>query len=116
MQAALDSTTLMLAKDLTEGTTTTSQIAAKADASFKAIYTNPETNSITTTASYTQNAGNGSTILVNGSGAVDTALMRVAGVPTLGFTTSSTWASGNVRMRVAMVLDVTGSMANSGKT
>jgi Flp pilus assembly protein TadG len=115
MQAALDSTALMLAKDLTEGTITTSQIAAKADAYFKALYTNPETKSITITASYTQNSGNGSTILVNGSGAVDTALMRVAGVPTLGFNTSSTSAWGNVRMRVAMVLDVTGSMANSGK-
>lgn len=115
MQAALDSTALMLAKDLTEGTITTSQIAAKADAYFKALYTNPETKSITITANYTQNSGNGSTILINGSGAVDTTLMRVAGFPTLGFNTSSTSAWGNVRMRVAMVLDVTGSMASSGK-
>ena len=53
MQAALDSTALMLAKDLTEGTITTSQIAAKADAYFKALYTNPETKSITITATYT---------------------------------------------------------------
>ncbi len=115
MQAALNSTALMLAKDLTEGTITTSQIAAKADAYFKALYTNPETKSITITANYTQNSGNGSTILINGSGAVDTTLMRVAGFPTLGFNTSSTSAWGNVRMRVAMVLDVTGSMASSGK-
>ena len=115
MQAALDSTALMLAKDLTEGTINTSQIAAKADAYFKALFTNNETKSITITATYTQNSGNGSTILVNGSGNIETGFMRVVGFPTMDFKTSSTSAWGNVRMRVAMVLDVTGSMANSGK-
>jgi Flp pilus assembly protein TadG len=115
MQAALDSTALMLAKDLTEGTITTSEISAKADAYFKALYTNPEAKSIVITASYTQTSGNGSTILINGAGAIDTTLMRVAGFPTMGFNTSSTSAWGNVRMRVAMVLDVTGSMSSSGK-
>ena len=115
MQAALDSTALMLAKDLTEGTINTSQIAAKADAYFKALYTNNETKSITITATYTQNAGNGSTILVNGSGNIETGFMRVVGFPTMDFKTSSTSAWGNVRMRVAMVLDVTGSMKNDGK-
>jgi len=115
MQAALDSTALMLAKDLTEGTIDTSQIAAKADAYFKALYTNNETKSITITATYTQNSGNGSTILVNGSGNIETGFMRVVGFPTMDFKTSSTSAWGNVRMRVAMALDVTGSMADDGK-
>lgn len=115
MQAALDSTALMLAKDLTAGTISTSEIPAKADAYFKALYTNPEAKSITISASHTQTSGSGSTILINGSGAVDTTLMRVAGFPTMGFNTSSTSAWGNVRMRVAMALDVTGSMAWDGK-
>ena len=115
MQSALDSTALMLAKDLTAGTITTSQISAKADAYFKALYTNPEAKSVTITASYTQNSGNGSTILVNGSGAMNTTFMRVAGFPTMDFKTSSTSAWGNVRMRVAMALDVTGSMRSDGK-
>jgi len=115
MQAALDSTALMLAKDLTEGTINASQISTKADAYFKALFTNPEAKSISITATYTQNSGNGSTILVNGQGAIDTGFMRVVGFPTMDFKTSSTSAWGNVRMRVAMVLDVTGSMANSGK-
>ena len=115
MQAALDSTALMLAKDLTEGTISTSQIAAKADAYFKALYTNSDAKSVTVSATYTQNSGNGSTLLINGAGAVDTNFMRLAGYPKLDFNTSSTSAWGNVRMRVAMVLDVTGSMANSGK-
>jgi Flp pilus assembly protein TadG len=115
MQAALDSTALMLAKDLTEGTINTSQISTKADAYFKALFTNNETKSIAITATYTQNSGNGSTILVNGQGAIETGFMRVVGFPTMDFKTSSTSAWGNVRMRVAMVLDVTGSMSNSGK-
>ena len=53
----------------------------------------------------------GSTILVNGSGNVTTDFMKVAGFPNIDFNTSSTSAWGNVRMRVAMALDVTGSMA-----
>ena len=115
MQAALDSTALMLAKDLTQGTITTADIPAKADAYFKALYTNDEAKGVTITATYTQNSGKGSTILVNGSGNIETGFMRVAGFPTMDFKTSSTSAWGNSRMRVAMVLDVTGSMANSGK-
>ena len=50
----------------------------------------------------------GSTIVVNGSGNVTTDFMKVAGFPKLDFNTSSTSAWGNVRMRVAMALDVTG--------
>jgi Flp pilus assembly protein TadG len=115
MQAALDSTALMLGKDLTEGTITTSQISDKADAYFRALYTNTETKSVAITASYTQNSGNGSTILINGSGNIETGFMRVVGFPKMDFNTSSTAAWGNVRMRVAMALDVTGSMSRDGK-
>lgn len=115
MQAALDSTALMLAKDLTEGTITTSQITQKADAYFKALYTNSDAKNVSINATYTASSGSGSTIVVNGSGAVNTDFMRVAGFPTLDFNTSSTSAWGNVRMRVAMVMDVTGSMSSSGK-
>src|SRR5467141_2864242 len=63
MQAALDSTALMLGKDLTDGTITTSQISAKATAYFNALYTNKDANSVAVTATYTAAAGNGSTIL-----------------------------------------------------
>jgi Flp pilus assembly protein TadG len=115
MQAALDSTALMVAKDLTDGTITTSQITAKSEAYFKALYTNNDAKDVTVTATYTANAGNGSTLLVNGAGKVNADFMKVAGYPTINFNTSSTSAWGNVRMRVAMALDVTGSMAWDGK-
>lgn len=115
MQAALDSTALMLAKDLSDGTITTSQINAKAAAYFTALYTNTDAKSVTVNATYTASTSMGSTIVVNGSGAVTTDFMKVAGFPDLKFSTSSTSAWGNVRMRVAMALDNTGSMAQDGK-
>ena len=115
MQAALDSTALMLGKDLTDGTITTSEISAKATAYFTALYNNTDAKSVAVTATYTAAAGNGSTILLSGTGMVTTDFMKVAGFPKIDFNTSSTAAWGNVRMRVAMVLDNTGSMADDGK-
>ena len=115
MQAALDTTALMLGKDLTDGTITSTQISAKATAYFNALYNNTDAKSVAVTATYTAASGNGSTILLNGSASLDTQFMKVAGFPTLGINTSSTSAWGNVRMRVAMALDNTGSMASDGK-
>ena len=115
MQAALDSTALMLAKDLTDGTINTSQITEKAEAYFRALYTNSDAKNVTIDATYTANSGSGSTILIKGAGKMDTDFMRVAGFPTMDFGTSSTSAWGNVRMRVALALDVTGSMNDDGK-
>jgi Flp pilus assembly protein TadG len=116
MQAALDSTALMLAKDLSDGTITTSQIDAKGQAYFAALYTNTDAKSVSINATYAAAAGTlGSTIQVNGSGAVTTDFMKVAGFPNINFNSSSTAAWGSVRMRVAMVLDNTGSMGQDGK-
>lgn len=116
MQAAIDSTALMLSKDLSSGTITTSQIAAKAQSYFSALYTNPDAKGVTVSATYTANNGNlGNTVQVNGSAYINTDFMRVAGFPTMGFGTSSTTAWGNVKMRVALALDNTGSMAQDGK-
>ena len=115
MQAALDSTALMLAKDLSDGRITTDQISAKASAYFTALYTNKDARSVAITASYATGTSQGSTIQVNGSGAVITEFMKIAGFPTMNFNTNSTAIWGSVRMRVAIALDVTGSMDNDGK-
>jgi Flp pilus assembly protein TadG len=115
MQAALDSTALMLSKDLSQGVITPSQIDAKAQAYFAALYTNTDAKSVSVNATYTANTSMGSTIQVNGSGLVNTDFMKVAGFPNINFNTMSTAAWGNVRMRVAMALDNTGSMASDGK-
>jgi Flp pilus assembly protein TadG len=116
MQAALDSTALMLSKDLSSGIITASQVSTKATSYFTALYTNPDAQSVSVNATYTANNGSlGSTIQVDGSGSITTDFMKVAGFPNLNFSTSSTTAWGNVRMRVAMALDNTGSMAQDGK-
>ena len=115
MQAALDSTALMLSKDLAEGVITAAQVNAKAASYFAGLYTNPDAKSVSINAVYTASSSIGSSIVVNGSGAVTTNFMKVAGFPTMNFNTSATAAWGNVRMRVAMALDVTGSMRNDGK-
>jgi Flp pilus assembly protein TadG len=115
MQAALDSTSLMLAKDLSQGLITASQINAKAQTYFAALYTNTDAKAVTIGATYTASSSMGSTIVVNGSGYVITDFMKMAGLPNINFNTMSTAAWGNVRMRVAMALDNTGSMAQDGK-
>ena len=115
MQSAMDSTSLMLAKDLQDGTINTSQITQKAEDYFKALYSNPDAKSVGVTATYTAAAGNGSKILINGNGKIDTSFMRLVGIQDINFNVSATSAWGNVRMRVAMALDVTGSMKDDGK-
>ena len=116
MQAALDSTALMLSKDLSSGVITPAQIATQAQADFNALYTNPDAQAVSVTATYTANAGSmGSTVQVNGSAYINTDFMKLAGFPTIPFSSTSTTAWGNVKMRVALALDNTGSMADNGK-
>ena len=115
MQAALDSTALMVAKDLTDGTIQPADINTAAQAYFKALYTNKEAT-FAVNATYTPVSGSTpATILINGSGSVRTDFMKLAGFPDIGFATNSTSTWGNTRMRVAMVLDNTGSMSQNGK-
>jgi Flp pilus assembly protein TadG len=115
MQAALDSTSLMLSKDLQEGLIQPSDINTKAQTYFNALFNNTDAKSVAVSAVYTASTSIGSTIVVDGSGNVTTDFMKVAGFPKIDFNTSSTSAWGNVRMRVAMALDNTGSMSSDGK-
>ena len=116
MQAALDSTALMLSKDLSYGTINASQISTKATAYFSALYNNKDAQNVTVTATYTAPSGStGASVKLDGAGSIVTDFMKVAGYPNMNFGSSSTTTWGNVRMRVALVLDVTGSMAQDGK-
>ena len=117
MQAALDSTALMLSKDLTMGNITAAQIPSKAQAYFNGLYTNKDGQGIAVSATYTTPTSNAAaTILLIGSGHVKTTFQQAAGYPsTMNFGTSSTTTWGNVKMRVALALDNTGSMQDNGK-
>ncbi|MGY2989141.1 pilus assembly protein [Bradyrhizobium sp. USDA 3458] len=116
MQAALDSTALMLSKDLTMGNITAAEIPSKAQTYFTALYTNKDGQGISVTANYTTPTSSAAaTILLGGSGHIKSDFMQLAGFPTLGFKSSTTTTWGNVKMRVALALDNTGSMSDDNK-
>ncbi|GAA3851951.1 pilus assembly protein [[Pseudomonas] carboxydohydrogena] len=115
LQSALDSAALMISKDA--ATMTASQITTRARQYVDALYTATEAPIQNFTATYTPNSGSGASILLSANGTMPTYFMRVLGnnFSTLPVATSSTTKWGSTRMRVALVLDNTGSMAQNGK-
>ncbi|WP_445489871.1 vWA domain-containing protein [Rhodopseudomonas sp. RCAM05734] len=115
MHAALDSAALMVAKDDAAGDMTRAQLNTKANAYFTALYTNTDVPSVTLTATYSNSATTGSSVVLSGSGTINTSFMKVVGFPTLTLSSSSTASWGMTKLRVAMALDNTGSMKDDGK-
>lgn len=114
MQTALDTAALMISKDAS--TLSASQISTKATAYFNALYNHPEATNVAITAAYTAaSGGNPAKVVMTGSAKMSTDFMKVAGYPSLDLGVSSTTKWGSTKMRVAMALDVTGSMASAGK-
>ncbi len=111
LQAALDATALMLSKEA--ATDTYNQLQTNALAYFKANFNRPGTDNISIGATYTSTAG--SSLVVNGSVSVPTDFMSVLGYDAVTVTSSSTAQWGTNRLRVALVLDNTGSMAQDSK-
>jgi Flp pilus assembly protein TadG len=111
MQSALDSTALMLSKEA--ATDTSSQLQQNAVKYFTALFTRPEATNISITASYTSSGG--TSLVVNGSAVVPTALLGIVGYNNITVSGSSTAKWGSNLLRVALVLDNTGSMADDGK-
>jgi Flp pilus assembly protein TadG len=93
MQAAVDSAALMVSKDFSSGIIASSEIDAKAQKYFKAMYTNTDASSIQVAATYTPNAGNGSAIKLTSSGSINTEFMKVVGIPqmNIGSTSTTNW-------------------------
>ena len=79
---------------------------------FKANFTNQDAQNVSLTPSY---SATGPTVTVNGSATVPMAFLGLIGLPSLGISASSVTIWGQARLRVALVLDNTGSMADSGK-
>jgi len=111
MQAALDGTALAMAK--LAPTLTTSQLQTQTNAYFQALFTKPEAKNLVITPAYTTSGG--SQLTVTASSSMDTAFMKIMGYSSLNIGSSSTVRWGNSRLRVALVLDNTGSMAEDGK-
>ena len=114
MQAALNSTALMVSKDAAAGNLTAAQITQEAQNFFNAMYQHPETSNVSLAATYSNNNGN-PTMVLTASGSMATDFMKVVGTPSMSFHLSSTISWGQSRLRVALVLDNTGSMSQSGK-
>lgn len=115
LQSALDSAALMISKDA--ATMTASQITTRARQYVDSLYTATDAPIQNFTATYTPNSGSGASILLSADGTMPTYFMRVLGSQfgTLPVATSSTTKWGSTRMRVALVLDNTGSMSSNGK-
>jgi Flp pilus assembly protein TadG len=113
MQAALDATALALstsAASLTAGSLT-----SQAQTYFNGIYTGTALGTPTVTATYSN--VNNPQIVMSATAAIKTAFLGLPplNLPSINVSASSTIAWGEARLRVALVLDNTGSMADSGK-
>ena len=111
LQAALDATVLMLSKEA--ATDTENQLQTNALAYLKATFNRPGTENIAVSATYTGTGG--SSLVLNGSVSVPTEFMQAFGYDMVTIAGSSTAQWGTSRLRVALVLDNTGSMSESGK-
>lgn len=110
-QAALDSTALMLSK--TAATQTGSDLQLSATNTLTALFNHPEAKNVTVSAVYSST--NGSKVTLTGSATIDTNFVGILGFNQLNIAAASTSTWGNTRLRVALVLDNTGSMSQSGK-
>jgi Flp pilus assembly protein TadG len=110
LQAALDSTALMLASYAPSHTD--AEIQSQASKYFKAIFDTPSATNASVTATY---YSSDSKIVLDGTAEVPTDFMSALGVDSVTIGGSSTTKWGTSRLRVALVLDNTGSMAWDGK-
>jgi Flp pilus assembly protein TadG len=111
LQSSLDSAALMLSK--TAPLQTTSELQTEATSYVKAMFTSDTAKNVTVSAAYSTT--NGSQIVLTSNATVQTSFMSVLGIDAINITASTTATWGNTRLRVALVLDNTGSMAQSGK-
>jgi uncharacterized protein YegL len=111
MQAAADTTALMIAQNA--ASQTAAAVQSTANSYYKALFSNPAATGLQVTGTYTSTGG--STVVVSATATYKTNFMGVMGFSSLPLAATSTASFGNSRLRVALVLDNTGSMAQSGK-
>jgi len=111
MQSAIDATALAMAK--LAPTLTQTQLQQQATAYFNAMFNHPEALNLVITPTYT--TAGGSQLVISVSGTVNTSFMRIMGFSSLNVGSTSTVKWGNSRLRVALVLDNTGSMFEYNK-
>jgi Flp pilus assembly protein TadG len=113
MQAAVDSTALMLSKDAQ--TLTTAQLNQKAVDIFKALFTRPQVTGVTVTPTLANPTSGSFKLVVAATGKVPTSFTKLIGHTNLNVDVSSQVEWGMKRLELALALDNTGSMAWSSK-
>jgi Flp pilus assembly protein TadG len=111
MQAAADSTALMLSKNA--ATMSSSDLQTKGNAYFKALFNRPEATGLVVNINYS--TANGSKVVVNATADVKADFMKLMGFQTMKVAVDSMARWGTTKMQIALALDVTGSMDSDGK-
>lgn len=111
MQSAADSTALAVARNA--ATLTADQIQSQATDLFNASFARSEVSNVNVAATYSSTGG--STLTVSVTAKMKTNFLGVMGISEMQLGTKSVSAWGNKRLRVALVLDTTGSMDYDGK-
>lgn len=110
-QTALDATALAMSK--TAATQSAADLQAAASNYFNALFTSTQARDIAVTASYTGTAG--SKLALNATATLKTNVLGILGYGDIDIAAAATSTWGETRLRVALVLDNTGSMSSSGK-
>jgi Flp pilus assembly protein TadG len=111
LQDAVDATALMLAKSAPN--LTQAQLQESASAFFLANFTRTDAQNPSVQISYTPSQNGGYNVKVDGSATVNTKFMNVLGISQLPISTTATVTWSNSKLRIALVLDNTGSMAQT---
>jgi Flp pilus assembly protein TadG len=112
MQAAVDSTALMLSREAVGSDTV--QLKEKADKYFRSLFNRPEGRLVDINPSLTPTAS-GFSLKVTATGKVDTTFARVIGQNEIDIGASSQVKWGMKKLELALALDNTGSMSSSNK-
>jgi Flp pilus assembly protein TadG len=113
MQAALDSTALMLSRDAQ--TISGEALGSKATAYFNALFHRTEALNVQVTPFFSSPQQGSFILKVEGSAAVNTMFWRVLGQQQTTITASGEVVWGIKKLNLALALDNTGSMGSSGK-
>lgn len=110
-QTALDATALAMSK--TAATQSAADLQTSASNYFNALFTSTQARDVVVTATYTGTAG--SKLALRATATLKTNVLGVLGYSDIDIAANATSTWGETRLRVALVLDNTGSMSSAGK-
>ncbi len=110
-QSALDATALMLSKNAAN--LSSADLQTSANNYFNALFTRTNVSNVTINATYS--ATGGSKVALSGTATVTTNFGAILGLDQVNISAATTSVWGNTRLRVALVLDNTGSMSSADK-